>query len=303
MAESSVEPSERPRASLSLRDVLSAHAVAVLDRLDIRRDPSGTCPPSELARMLAERGLPVHAPVLELEARAGGVTLGDKTQLATYRALSIRPDFGASDALVFRGEVLLPIHGSELMEFWMDREGTIYRGWPASPPWDPEDSGFCAPVYASYVTMFERYAFQREPWWSAAGGLDDGARCSLTVHGHLIGDAMAQALAVPAFKPAWDRYARIWHDEAAHIEEANMPGYHVHTRAELRSLDDLVRALETVAPIMDRAPLDIGLPERALVRPGERETLRFRGLQPGDRPMDILVYGGPGSYRIEIRRC
>ncbi|WP_437657482.1 hypothetical protein [Sorangium sp. So ce1182] len=302
MAESSVDPSDRPRASLSLLDVLSEHAAAVLDRLDVRRDPSETCSSLELARMLAERGLPIYGPVLELEARAGGVDLGGKTQLATFRALTSRPDFGPSDALVFRGEMLLPIHGSELMEFWMDREGTIYRGWPASPPWDLEDSGFCAPVYASYVTMFERYAFQREPWWSAAGGFDDGYRCSLTVHGHLIGDAMAQALAVPAFMPASDRYARIWHDHATHIEEANMPGYHVHTRVELGVIDDLVRALETIAPIMERAPLDISVPERALVPPGEVETLRFQGMQPGDRPMDILVYGGPGSYRVEVRR-
>lgn len=302
MAERSVDPSERPRASLSLLDLLSEHAVAVLDRLDIRRDLSETCHPHELARMLADRGLPVHGPVLELEARAGGVTIGDKTQLATFRALTSRPDFGRSDALVYRGEVLLPIHGSELMEFWMDGEGTIYRGWPASPPWDSEDSGFCAPVYSSYITMLERYAFQREPWWSTTGGADDGYRCSLTIHGHLMGDMMAQALSVQAFRPAWDHYARIWHDDAAHIEEVNMPGYHVHTRAELRSIDQLVRALEMIAPIMDRAPLEIGLPERTVAQPGERVTLYFRGLQPGDRPMDILVYGGPGSHRIEVRR-
>ncbi|WP_437997574.1 hypothetical protein WMF26_43680 [Sorangium sp. So ce185] len=302
MSERGVDSSERPRASLSLLDVLSEHAVAALDRLDIRRDLSETCPPHELASMLAERGLPIYGPVLELEARAGGVVIGDKTQLATFRALKSRPGFGRSDALVCSGEVLLPIHGSELMEFWMDGEGTIYRGWPASPPWDPEDSGFCAPVYASYVTMFERYAFQREPWWSGTGGADDGYRCSLTIHGHLMGDAMAQALSVQAFNPAWDRYARIWHGHAAHIEEANIPGYHVHTRAELRSVDQLVRALETISPIMDRAPLEIGLPERAVVQPGERAALHFRGLQPGDRPMDVLVYGRPGSYRIQVRR-
>lgn len=81
-----------------------------------------------------------------------------------------------------------------------------------------------------------------------------------------------------------------------------MPGYHVHTRAELRVVDDLVRALETVAPIMGRTPLDIGVSESALVQPGERENLRCRGMKPGNRPMGILVYGGPGSYRVEVRR-
>ncbi|AUX20444.1 uncharacterized protein SOCEGT47_009130 [Sorangium cellulosum] len=301
MTERSATPPEQPRASLSLHDVLSEHAVAALDRLDVRRDPAGTCAPRELARMLTERGLPVHEPVLELEARAGGVTLGGKTPLVTYRALSAHPDFGRSEALVCGEELLLPIDGSGMLEFWMDREGTIYRGWPESPPWDPEDSGFCAPIYASYTTMFERFAFQREPWWGMSAGLDDGYRCSLTIHGRSLGDALAQALEVPAFRPAWDRFARIWHDRTAHIEEANVPGYRAHTRADLLSTDQLVRALEVMAPVMAQAPLSIGLPEHAAAQPGEREIRRFRCLRPGDRPVDVLVHGGPGKYRIEIR--
>lgn len=224
---------EGARASELLGDVLSPHARRILDELDLRRDASLTCPPGALRRSLEERGLPVYESALELEERAGGLLLARMTRLATFAALLRYPDLRASDLLVFEGRPLLPIDASEIPSLWIDEAGVIYAGDRGEGSGDPAE-GFCAPIYASYVKMFERFALQREPHWSPEPRLLRGQSHHLEIWGKA-GEAVAEALEIPFFPAASDPFVRVWFDEPSLVQEINIPEYRVATIAYLTS--------------------------------------------------------------------
>lgn len=246
------------RASALLGDRLSRHARDVLDLLGIRRDPSLTCAPALLRRLLADRGLPVHESALELEERAGGVRLGGTTQLATFAALTRHPELGPGDLLEHEGRRLLPIDGAEIIELWIDEAGTIYRGDRGEGAGDPEE-GFCAPLYSGYVTMLERFALQHEPHWSADPRLRAGQRHHVSVWGKA-GEAMARALGLPFFAAASDRFGRVWFRNPALIEEIDVPGYRVETSAFLGTPDAATAAARAARE---------ALPEATILRDGK----------------------------------
>jgi hypothetical protein len=130
----------------SLGDVLSETALGVLRRAGVRRDAAETCDRSTLERALVERGLPLHASVLEFEARCGGAAAAEHRQShlfgverlgcwAALRRLEVhnRDQPAGTKAipltLEIGGRTLLPISTSvhnAASHLWMDDEGTIY---------------------------------------------------------------------------------------------------------------------------------------------------------------------------------
>lgn len=235
---------EGVRASELLGDLLSPRASRILDELDLRRDPSLTCSRAELRRLLEERGLPVYESALELEERAGGLLLARMTQLGTFAVLLRYPDLRASDLIVFEGRPLLPVDASEIPSLWIDEAGVLYVGDRGEGSGDPAE-GFCAPIYASYVKMFERFALQREPHWSSEPRLLRGQSHHLEIWGKA-GDAVAEALGIPLFPPASDQFVRVWFDEPSLVQEIDIPEYRVATVAYLTSPEAAATA-ETAA--------------------------------------------------------
>lgn len=288
---------EGPKASESLRAVLSDHAIYVLDTLDRRRDPAFTCPSDQLRAMLTERGLPVYEEVLKLEVLAGGISFSQENPWGTFATLADmerRAPLRREDLRVYQGRVLLPVQTNCDIEKWMDERGTIYHAHAIT--------GVCVPAHNSFVQAFERLAFLEESL--AVGRSVPDPRFgpprpfSVRVSNSLMGEVLAKCLGVPLFPPASDEYTAIWFREGILIQENRVELPRCVTEVHTESVDDAVRAMQAIIAEEPRAIVR-WTGRGGVARSDEPVVLRIPYFdQNGEQDGEILVHGSPGGYRV-----
>jgi hypothetical protein len=287
------------KASEWLRGTISDFALERLDRLGIERDLELAGMPELLRRGLEERGWPVHQSAFAFDQAVGGIRLA-QYPFGVFSALVRRKRSPAprdDELLRYEGRVLLPADGANITSFWIDEDGIVYEGcWG---DYDPEGEDYCAPAYASYRIMIERFVLQRGPREPDAVALRDPRLCH-TLHVRAsLGEGIASSLGLELWQPASDQFARVWRGDAAMLMEHVNPSFDPGTVAYLETFDQVVAACQVIAAEAPDAHVRWHGPLPEPPRPGDPLVLRQQ-LSFG-RFSEMAVYGSPGAYRVEVR--
>jgi hypothetical protein len=287
-----------PRWSELLRDLLSTRAIDILERADLRRDPTLSCDPEKLREVLLDRGLPVYDAVLEYERRIGSVleTIG-LFDRCTRRRAPLTPDnlprYG--DRILFPiGLWIDPYYRQEpdddIYDYLMDAEGTCYLR-------DREDSAIRA-ISERHVALIERYAFGWD-FHRTARPHESSSRWRHEVEAYpqSLAARVAESVHAAPFPPATDRYGGVWAGNDVVIQCAS----HANTvRAQLAHFEDAVRVIQAVYAARPKAVVtwsshDYGSPPE----PDEpiAHSLPAYGYQGRDDG-EFLIIGTKGKYRL-----
>jgi hypothetical protein len=312
-----------PLLAESLSDVLSPHAIRALTRLDVRRDPNQTCTEEELRAALHQRGLPVYQAVVDFERRCGGTfwpVPGTLDRLGTWAALRELEIPGRiyppKLSIECQGEQLLPISADRGgCNFWMSDRGTVFLSD------DIEED----PIADSYTVFLERVAlmwgYPEQPdilldWYHLPIMTEDDfdeierrERLSDVNYDEpprrygedpmgAFDQRLAEAVGLPLFAPATDRWRHMWFDG----QRLLFPYYHWTGDARLIRADSVDEIARIVRAAVEIRPSVVGTWHGPVGEAPRRDEPVIARMQARDLHRDVygelLFVGTPGNVRV-----
>jgi hypothetical protein len=307
----------------SLRDVLSRQAISRLELLDVRRDLQQTCSEEELRAALTHRGLPIYESVLEFERRCGGTFWplhGTLDRLGTWVAIRNLewPGRPSPPELLIEceGERLLPISAHRGgCDFWMSEGGIIFFcddiDWNPtadsytiflereSLKWgSPEQLGILLRWYELPTMTEEDFVEIERRLKYADVNVDEPPRPYAEDPQAGFDRRLAEALELPLFEPATDRWRHVWFD-GSRLLFPYYPWRESERLLRANDMDDIVRIVRAAQDVRPGVVATWRGPCGEAPKAGEPIAARIQAYDyRRDVYGELLFIGTPGNFRV-----
>ena len=310
----------------ALTGTLSPHALGVLERSGARRDPAQTCSTDELTALLRERGLPIFEAALEFERQFGGATWeGDTFGLcaALRSGVDLRTLAGlaGSDLEEYLGEPVVPVSFRRHYPrayYWMNAAGVIYmvnevEHYPAADSaacfWEREALKKDDPAAPALLLQWSSMpTFTDADWTRFEGGSandDDDDDAPPTPYDQdpqaSLDEAFARAIDLPLFKPATDRWRRVWFDGSRLLFPHSSRRF-ADRLVRTGDMDEIVRSARAAKEVRPNVLATFQGPLGQAPSSGDPVAVTLLAYEEGKGVVGELVFiGAPGAYRAHLR--
>jgi hypothetical protein len=316
-----------PSWTRALTGILSPYALGVLERSGARRDPAQTCSIDALTALLRGRRLPVFEAAIELERHFGGVTWeGDTFGVcaALRSGVDLRTLAGLTggDLEEYLGEPVVPIRFREhppRAYYWMNAAGVIHmvnevEHYPAADSaacfWEREALKKGEPGAPALLLQWSAMpTFTDADWTRFEGGSaggdeedDDAPPAQYEQDPQAsLDEAFAKVVGLPLFKPATDRWRRVWFD-GSRLLFPHYPRRSADRLVRAGNMDDLVRLARAAKEVRPNVLATYKGPLEQAPSSDEPVAVTLLAYEEGkDVVGELLFTGTPGAYRAHLR--